>query len=158
RPSRSSACWRTSAPRRRPPASARVASSAATRLRSTTTAGRTRRMFIIGTRLWPPARSLASSPCRARRSSASSMLRGAKYSKGAGRTRAGLHLPELRVVEHRQLHAPRCHAGADLLDELGDDAHLVLGGGAAEPGLAGHAVGVDLERGGGAALDGEPEV
>ena len=69
------------------PCSARTAASAATRLRSTRTAGRARRMFIMGTRLWPPASGLASGPWRARSSSASSTARGAKYSNGAGRTR-----------------------------------------------------------------------
>ena len=70
----------------------------ATRFRSTTTAGRTRRMFIIGTRLCPPASTLASSPYRARRSSASSTVRGAKYSNGAGRTAGAYRVPAPRTA------------------------------------------------------------
>ena len=57
-----SAC-RTRAPITNPPdAEPPRPARAFTRLRSTTTAGDTTRMFSIGPRLWPPARSFASSP------------------------------------------------------------------------------------------------
>ena len=51
------------------------ASRAATRLMSTSTAGRSSRMLSIGTRLWPPASTFASSPCSARSATASSTRR-----------------------------------------------------------------------------------
>src|SRR5262249_54960600 len=138
------------------PASARTSPSPATRLRSMTTAGRTSRMFIIGTRLWPPASSLAFA---AMPGEEIQRLPGRPRSEvlERGGTHAGrLHLPQLRVIEHRQVHPPRRHPGADLLDERGHDAHLVFRGGPAEPGLARDTVSVDLERGGVAALDGQP--
>src|ERR1700730_4688975 len=47
-------------------------------------AGRASRKFIAGTRLCPPARIFPSSPCMARRSSASSTVRGAKYLNETG--------------------------------------------------------------------------
>src|SRR4051812_17807185 len=46
--------------------------------------GRATLSFIIGTRLWPPAKSLASSPWRRKSSTASSRPPGLKYSKIAG--------------------------------------------------------------------------
>src|ERR1700736_1521093 len=49
------------------------------RLMSMRLVGRASRKFIAGTRLCPPARIFPSSPCVARRSSASSTVRGAKY-------------------------------------------------------------------------------
>ncbi len=55
------------------------------RLMSTSTPGRASRRFSIGTRLWPPARILASSPCCA--SSVDRLVersRAATYSNGAG--------------------------------------------------------------------------
>ncbi len=51
---------------------------------STRWAGKARRSFIIGMRLWPPARTLASSPSSARVASASSRDAGAEYSNAAG--------------------------------------------------------------------------
>src|SRR5687767_6331477 len=44
------------------------------------------RSFIIGTRLCPPARILASSPCSTSSATASSTVAGAKYSNAAGYT------------------------------------------------------------------------
>src|SRR5260370_19534719 len=46
--------------------------------------GRARRSFIMGMRLWPPLKSLASSPCCCNRAMASGMLVGRKYSKAGG--------------------------------------------------------------------------
>ena len=63
--------------RRRP---TRSPTSPATRLMSTTCVGRARRMASSGTRLCPPARTLASSPCSARRLNTSSTVSGAWYS------------------------------------------------------------------------------
>jgi hypothetical protein len=59
---RSSVRWRVSVPRRSPPADSRTSARPATRLMSIRTAGRARRMFMSGTRLWPPARIFASDP------------------------------------------------------------------------------------------------
>src|SRR6185503_9587113 len=72
--------------------------------------------------------------------------------------RSGLHLAEPRVLEHRNRHAPRRHALADLAEEVGEDLHLVLGRVTAQPRLARDAIGVDLGRRGAAALDGQPQV
>src|ERR687885_1384668 len=64
------------------------------RLMSTSTGGLASRSFISGKRLWPPARTLASS-CARSRSSASATERGAAYLNDAGITghlpRATLH-------------------------------------------------------------------
>src|SRR5918999_5409427 len=46
--------------------------------------GRATRNFIIGTRLCPPAKSLASSPCCCKSAIASPIPLGARYSKAAG--------------------------------------------------------------------------
>src|ERR1700736_1650703 len=54
------------------------------RLMSMRLVGRASRKFIAGTRLCPPARIFPSSPCVARRSSASSTVRGAKYLNETG--------------------------------------------------------------------------
>src|SRR5271169_3186841 len=54
------------------------------RLMSIRLAGRASRKFIAGTRLCPPARIFPSWPCVARRSSASSTVRGAKYLNETG--------------------------------------------------------------------------
>src|SRR5246127_2783133 len=54
------------------------------RLMSIRLAGRASRKFMTGTRLCPPARIFPSSPCVARRSSASSTVRGAKYLNETG--------------------------------------------------------------------------
>src|SRR5947207_10834177 len=54
------------------------------RLRSTSRLGFANRKLSRGTRLWPPARTLASTPPAARAASASSSVRGATYSNGAG--------------------------------------------------------------------------
>src|SRR5919106_1269491 len=48
------------------------------------TSGLARRSFIIGSRLWPPARSRASGPCRSSSAKASSTLPARSYSNGAG--------------------------------------------------------------------------
>src|SRR5262245_64990610 len=69
-----------------------------------------------------------------------------------------LDAAETRVVEERDVDAPRSHALSDLAQEVREDAHLVLRGAAAEAGLARDAVGVDLRRGGVAPFEGEPEV
>src|SRR5262245_49135159 len=53
-------------------------------LMSTTCAGLMSRSFISGMRLWPPERTLASSPSRARRAVASPTVVGAWYWKAAG--------------------------------------------------------------------------
>ncbi len=155
RASRSSACWRTSAPRRRADPSRCTAASPETRFRSTTTAGRTRRMFIIGTRLCPPARSLASPPWRARRSSASSSRRGARYSKGAGRTYTRPSLGWSKSGRFTPHGAMRARIFARNSGKTRISSSGVL---PPRPGLARDAVGVDLGRRGVAALDGEPEV
>src|SRR5438876_199117 len=54
------------------------------RLRSTRCAGRASRKLSSGTRLWPPASTLASSPSSASSESASSRVVGAWYSNGGG--------------------------------------------------------------------------
>ena len=51
---------------------------------SISTSGRARRSFIIGSRLWPPATSRASGPCRSSSASAWSTLVARSYSNGAG--------------------------------------------------------------------------
>ena len=60
------------------PAEAEIPERPSILLMSTTTAGRTSRRFIIGIRLCPPASTLASGPCCARSSMASSRVFGAK--------------------------------------------------------------------------------
>src|SRR5262245_59343431 len=74
------------------------------------------------------------------------------------RARLALDLAKPRVLEERKGHPPGRHARADLLEELGEDSHLVLRRAAAETGLAGDAIGVDLDGRGAAALDREPQV
>src|SRR5919197_1231937 len=66
------------------------------RLISTSTGGLARRSFISGSRLWPPASTLASS-CARSRSSASATERGAAYLKDAGITG---HLPRATLHPH----------------------------------------------------------
>ena len=73
---RAGASWRRCAGRRRRPS---MPASSPTPLRSTSTAGCASRKFIAGTRLWPPARTLASSPCSASSASASSSVCGREY-------------------------------------------------------------------------------
>src|ERR1044072_3094184 len=51
---------------------------------STTKAGLDRRIFISGSKLWPPERILTSSLCAERNFTASESERGAKYSNGPG--------------------------------------------------------------------------
>src|SRR5262249_50198704 len=53
-------------------------------LMSTTWLGLARRSFMRGMRLWPPERILASEPSLTRRPVASSIVRGAWYSKAPG--------------------------------------------------------------------------
>src|SRR3954452_17396359 len=109
---------------RRVPPSARRKSSSATPFRSMRCGGRASRKFIIGTRLWPPARILPSSRCSPRSASTSSSARGAWYSKSAGfidtssfppyeGALAGLHhgRTEERDEQHRDDH------GVELRDE-----------------------------------------
>jgi hypothetical protein len=62
------------------------------------------------------------------------------------------------MIEERQPHAPRLHAGPDLFEELGKDPHLVVRRAAAQACLAGDPVGLDLDRRGVAPLDGQPEI
>jgi len=50
---------------------------------STSHAGRTSRIAIIGTRLWPPARSFAPSPCVASNAQTSESEAARAYSNGA---------------------------------------------------------------------------
>src|SRR5262249_15593337 len=69
-----------------------------------------------------------------------------------------LDLAQTRMREHGNVDAPRRHPLADLPQEFGEHAHLVLGRIAAQPRLARDAVGVDLRRRGAAALDGQPEI
>jgi len=57
---RSAARWRVIAPMRSEPPRSCTYASPGMRLRSTSTAGCESRKFIAGTRLWPPASSLAS--------------------------------------------------------------------------------------------------
>src|SRR5258706_4910710 len=57
--------------------------SSAISLISTSHAGRTRRIAIIGTRLWPPAMSFADSPCVASNAQDSASEAARQYSKGA---------------------------------------------------------------------------
>src|SRR3954462_14498423 len=73
-----------------------AAASSAMWLMSTTTAGDARRIERIGTRLWPPASTLASPPARA--SAASSTESGRRYANGAGFTRASPPLVSLGLV------------------------------------------------------------
>src|SRR5882724_7054253 len=81
-------------------------------------------MFMSGTRLWPPARSFASSPWRASRDTASGTVRGATYSNGAGFIEAGWSSRDRRrqtareiAVEHERQQARRDdgedHAGGE---------------------------------------------
>src|SRR5215510_6688168 len=69
-----------------------------------------------------------------------------------------LDLAQARVIEHRDGDAPRRHPLADLSQEFGEDAHLVLGRVAAQARFARDAIGIDFRRRGAAALDREPEV
>ena len=80
------ASWllRASAPTRRWPSASSMWSRPGIRLMSTISAGVANRSFISGIRLWPPARTFASSPCSASSESASSSDAGAAYSKLAG--------------------------------------------------------------------------
>src|SRR5579862_6902922 len=83
---RSATRWRTRLPTARPsPLASDVRAS--TPLMSTRWAGRARRRASSGTRLCPPARTLASSPCSPSRATASSTDATAWYSKGGGFTR-----------------------------------------------------------------------
>src|SRR5690606_34609537 len=84
-----SAC-RTSAPISMWPLTCSMRSRPGMRLMSTRCAGVASRIFIIGRRLCPPARTLPSSPSSARSAVASSSVVGAEYSNGAGYTS---HLP-----------------------------------------------------------------
>src|SRR5262249_45613883 len=93
-----------------------------TRPRSISTRGRARRRFIAGTRLWPPARSFASSPRSASRISTSSSVRGVTYSKGAGFTS---NLRDERLGELRQVGRP--HEGSVRHDRLAVDPDRLLG-------------------------------
>src|SRR5262245_44031831 len=76
--------WVVMAPITMAPPSSLMPLRPGTLRRSMRCLGCARRSFIIGTRLWPPARSLASSPSRPRRPSASCTLVGAWYSNAAG--------------------------------------------------------------------------
>src|SRR5712691_8336103 len=69
--SRSAVHCRVQAPMRAKSFSTAMNFSPAISLMSTSHAGRTRRIAIIGTRLWPPARSFAESPCVASKAQAS---------------------------------------------------------------------------------------
>ena len=84
-----SSAWRARAPMRSPPSAVGVDAgrARAAPLTSTSTAGRTRRMFSIGTRLCPPARSLASPGAAASSATASARLSGARVAE-----RGGLHV------------------------------------------------------------------
>src|SRR5713101_5406141 len=82
--SRSTVHWRVHAPMRAASFSIFTNFSSAISLMSTSHAGRTRRIAIIGTRLCPPARSFAPSPWRASSSQASAVDAAREYSKGAG--------------------------------------------------------------------------
>ena len=75
--------WRVSAPIASVPPSSRTPASPAMRLMSMSTAGRARRKFIAGTRLWPPASTRPSPPCSAR--SASRLLERARREIFEGR-------------------------------------------------------------------------
>ena len=76
--------WRVSAPIASvSPSLARRPASPAMRLMSMSTAGRARRKFIAGTRLWPPASTRPSPPCSAR--SASRLLERARREIFEGR-------------------------------------------------------------------------
>jgi hypothetical protein len=75
--SRSRAAWRVIAPATSWPFSRRLPVSSATPLTSMRCAGRASRSASMGTRLCPPARTLASSPYSARAETASAAVRGA---------------------------------------------------------------------------------
>src|SRR5712692_1551477 len=79
------------------------------RLMSTRTGGLARRSFISGSKLWPPANTLASSfPLS--RSTASTTDRGAAYLKDAGII--ALHLPKTEPGTVKPPHQlqPYCHS------------------------------------------------
>ena len=81
----SSAKCRTSAPTRSPPSAvSSIRPRPSIPLISTNTGASTTRKFSIGTRLCPPASSLASPPAAARAATASSTVDARTYSKGAG--------------------------------------------------------------------------
>ena len=78
---RSAVAWRTRAPKVTSPESpSDTVSNPRTRPMSMRWAGAAKRIAIIGSRLWPPARIFASSPCSASRTSASSRLSDRWYS------------------------------------------------------------------------------
>ena len=80
---RSNSRWRTLAPTATVSGSeSSMAASSLRRPMSTITAGRASRKFMAGTRLWPPASTLASSPCSCRSESASSTVSGRSTRRG----------------------------------------------------------------------------
>jgi hypothetical protein len=75
---RSNRACRANAPITSLPSTVLISASPGMRLMSTSVSGRASRKFIAGTRLWPPARTRPSGPDRARISSASARVFGAK--------------------------------------------------------------------------------
>ena len=78
------AACRVMAPSRIEPLADRIESSSATRFRSTRCSNRAKRIASMGTRLCPPARSLASLPYAAKSSMTSAVESGAWYVNDAG--------------------------------------------------------------------------
>src|SRR5215467_8400712 len=66
------------------------------RLMSTSTLGAATRKFSIGTRLWPPASTRASSLCLSSKASASATLAGLAYAKRG----AFISSPRCRIMQH----------------------------------------------------------
>ena len=87
---------------------------------STRYAGAASRMFSSGSRLWPPASTLPSSPTRASSASASSRLAGAVQANGEGFTRVILpHWARQWASMGQKQHAPAAdepRRGPALLD------------------------------------------
>src|SRR3989442_4384643 len=88
-------------------------------------------MFMSGTRLWPPARSFASSPWGASRDTASGTVRGARYASGAGFIEAGRSSRDRRrqttgeiAVQHEGQQA----RGNDGEDHAGGEQRVTDGG------------------------------
>ena len=87
-------------------------------LRSINRAGWLRRKLIMGTRLWPPANTLASAPCSAKSSRAWGREEGARYSKVPG------FMVWLSAPVHSWVRSERSVAKAEISAMLSSDVPL----------------------------------
>ena len=121
--------WRASPPTTTSSPSSRISDWSGTSFTSTSTDGVASRSFIRGSSEWPPARSLASSPCSRSASSASSTERARTNENGAGitprprgpRPARDLHVPGAGDDRGHDVLVP----GASAEVALEPDAHVV---------------------------------